>query len=77
MSLGVVELALLIAVVVLLFGTGRLTRAIGELARGVRVFRDEMRDTVPAEPAARPAPRALPAPADPAPAAGGDQPARP
>jgi len=63
MSLGIFELVLLVAVVVLLFGTSKLTRAMGDLARGWRVFRDEMKDVEPAARAADPAVPALPAPA--------------
>jgi sec-independent protein translocase protein TatA len=68
MSLGILELALLVAVVVLLFGTGKLTRAMGDLARGVRAFRHEMKDVEPA-----PKPEAT----LPAPPGNRDQPARP
>ncbi|MCC6467528.1 MAG: twin-arginine translocase TatA/TatE family subunit [Alphaproteobacteria bacterium] len=72
MGLGIVELALVIGVVLLLFGTGKLTRAMGDLARGVRVFRDEMKDVEPAGSAGeRHVPAALPSPAN------GDRPARP
>ncbi|MCC7045764.1 MAG: twin-arginine translocase TatA/TatE family subunit [Alphaproteobacteria bacterium] len=72
MGLGIVELALVIGVVVRLVGTGKLTRAMGDLARGVRVFRDEMKDVAPAGAAgAAPAPAALPSPAH------RDRPARP
>jgi sec-independent protein translocase protein TatA len=75
MGLGILELALVIAVVVLLFGTGKLTRAMGDLARGVRTFRDAMKDVEPAAPTAnRKTPPALPAPVD---AVQRDQPARP
>jgi sec-independent protein translocase protein TatA len=75
MSLGILELALVVAVVVLLFGTGKLTRAMGDLARGFRMFRDAMKDV---EPAARPdEPKTLPALPAPVDAVRRDQPARP
>lgn len=87
MNIGIWELLLLLVVVLLLFGTGRLTRAMGDLARGVRSFRDGMKDTeaephAPESPAAEP-PKSLPAPrAEAARAAADavgqhDQPARP
>lgn len=68
MSFGVWELLLVLVVVLLLFGTGKLTRAMGDLARGVRGFRDEMKDAEPekAQDSKPPEPaqptRALPAP---------------
>jgi sec-independent protein translocase protein TatA len=67
MSFGLFELALILVVVVLLFGTGKLTRAVGDLARGAKAFRAEMKD----EPESPPAPPVLPRSlAPPSPAAG-------
>ena len=65
MSFGFLELVLILAVVVLMFGTGKLTRAVGDLARGVKNFRAGMKD----EPEAPPPPppvlaRSLPAPGE-------------
>ena len=65
MSFGFLELVLILAVVVLMFGTGKLTRAVGDLARGVKNFRAGMKD----EPEAPPSPppvlaRSLPAPGE-------------
>jgi len=71
MNIGVWELMLLLVVVLLMFGTGKLTRAMGDLARGVRSFRDGMKDSAPeaeagvpeaAEQAASTPTKALPAP---------------
>jgi sec-independent protein translocase protein TatA len=74
MSLGIVELAVLAAVVVLLFGTGRLARAMGDLAQGARAFREGMKDV---EPPPEPVARAAGGPALTAPPPRRDQPARP
>lgn len=89
MNIGVWELVLVLVVVLLLFGTGKLTRAMGDLARGLRSFKDGMKDTAAsseAEPAPpgqpQAAPKALPAPGGDAPRAAAtavgstDQPAR-
>lgn len=63
MSLGIFELLLIAALVVLMFGTGKLTRAVGDLARGVKTFRAEMKDEPEAPPPPPPVlPRTLPAP---------------
>ncbi len=63
MSFGILELLLIAVVVVLMFGTGKLTRAVGDLARGVKTFRAEMKDEPEAAPPPPPVlPRALPAP---------------
>ncbi len=65
MGLGILELLLITALVVVLFGfgTGKLTRAVGDLARGVKTFRAEMKDEPEAPPPPPPVlPRALPAP---------------
>ncbi|MGQ0675909.1 MAG: twin-arginine translocase TatA/TatE family subunit [Rhodospirillales bacterium] len=69
MSFGFLELLLVVVVVLLLFGTGKLTRAMGDLARGVKGFRAEMKDEPETPPPPPPVlPRALAPPAD----AGGD-----
>ncbi|MCK6453794.1 MAG: twin-arginine translocase TatA/TatE family subunit [Alphaproteobacteria bacterium] len=89
MNIGIWELLLLLVVVLLLFGTGKLTRAMGDLARGVRSFRDGMKDTGAAAEAPEPEAAAaeplksLPSPRAAAPRAEADavsrhdQPARP
>lgn len=56
MGLGFWELLLIAVVLVLVLGTGKLTRAMGDLARGVRNFRAEMKD----EPETPPPPPVLP-----------------
>lgn len=52
MTIGLWELLVLLAVVLLLFGTGKLTRSFGDLAQGVRNFRDGLKDDPPAAPPA-------------------------
>ena len=39
MNLGTTELIIILVIVVLLFGVGRLTRIGGELGKGIREFR--------------------------------------
>jgi sec-independent protein translocase protein TatA len=90
MNIGVWELVLILAVVVLLFGTGKLTRSMGDLARGFRSFKDGMKDATgeaeatqsppppPAPPpAALPPPNAVASRGDAAEVGRHDQPARP
>jgi sec-independent protein translocase protein TatA len=55
MSLGVTEMVLLLAVVLLLFGTGKLPKVMGDLAKGVRNFKAGLRDDpTPTAPSADP-----------------------
>ncbi|HHH82716.1 MAG TPA: twin-arginine translocase TatA/TatE family subunit [Chloroflexi bacterium] len=54
MNLGSTELIIILVIVVLLFGVGRLSRIGGELGRGIREFRsglkgDEEQDASAAE----------------------------
>jgi sec-independent protein translocase protein TatA len=54
MNLGPTELIIILVIVLLLFGVGRLSRIGGELGRGIREFRtglkgDEEEAEVPAE----------------------------
>ncbi len=39
-GLGVPELILVLAIVVLLFGVGRISKVMGELGKGLRAFRE-------------------------------------
>jgi sec-independent protein translocase protein TatA len=43
-SLGPTELVIILVIVVLLFGVGRLGRIGGELGRGIREFRQGLQD---------------------------------
>ncbi len=40
MDIGVPELLIILVVVLLLFGPGRIARTAGELGKGIRAFRD-------------------------------------
>lgn len=42
--LGVPELLIVLAVVVLLFGVGRIGKVAGEMGKGIRVFREALKD---------------------------------
>lgn len=46
--LGAPELILLLAIVLLLFGVGRISKIAGEMGKGIRAFREGL-DTKPAE----------------------------
>ena len=39
-SLGTVELIIILVVVLLLFGVGRISRVAGEMGKGIRAFKD-------------------------------------
>ena len=41
---GVPELLIILAVVVLLFGVGRIGRVAGEMGKGIRAFREALKD---------------------------------
>jgi len=62
-SLSLTHWLLVLAVVLIVFGAGRLPKAMGDLARGIRSFRSGMRDDASASdteeglPDARPGPR--------------------
>ncbi len=40
MDIGVPELLIVLVIVVLLFGPGRLSKAMGEIGKGLRAFKD-------------------------------------
>ncbi len=42
--LGLPELLIILAVVVLLFGVGRIGRVAGEMGKGIRAFREALKD---------------------------------
>ena len=44
MSFGMVEMVLVLVVVLMLFGVGKLPQVMGDLAKGVRSFRDGLKD---------------------------------
>lgn len=43
-SLGVPELLIILAVVLLIFGVGRISRIGGELGKGIKAFREGVQD---------------------------------
>jgi len=52
MSLGIWQIALLVVLVLLLFGAGRLPRIMGDVAKGIKSFKkglDEEVDTIEAK----------------------------
>ena len=53
-----------LAIVAIVFGAGRLPKAMGDLAKGIRSFRDGMRDESRAEAAGESLPEAPPAERD-------------
>lgn len=64
MSIGIWQVVLLLAIVLILFGAGKLPRVMGDVAKGIKTFKANMKDeiadagTVPAEEAKRPEPAA-------------------
>lgn len=54
MNLGPPELLIILLIVVLLFGVGRLGRIGGELGRGIREFRKGIQDEPEADKASKP-----------------------
>lgn len=40
LGLGTAELVIILVVVILLFGVGRISRVAGEMGKGIRAFRD-------------------------------------
>ncbi len=47
---GVPELLILLAIVILLFGVGRVGKVAGEMGKGIRAFRDALKDEEKDEP---------------------------
>ena len=57
MDIGVPELLIILVVVLLLFGPGRIAKTAGELGKGIRSFRDGLsgkNDADPDAPASKP-----------------------
>ncbi len=48
---GIPELLIVLAIVVLLFGVGRIGRVAGEMGNGIRAFREALKDEEKDEPA--------------------------
>jgi sec-independent protein translocase protein TatA len=49
MNLGPTELIIILVIVVLLFGVGRLSQIGGELGKGIREFRSGLREDIESE----------------------------
>jgi len=45
MTVGIWQIALVLLIVLLLFGAGKLPRVMGDVAKGIRGFRTELRGT--------------------------------
>jgi sec-independent protein translocase protein TatA len=65
MDIGPTELIIILIIVILLFGVGRISKIAGELGSGIRAFRDGLQDSEgeknqpkPAEQAETPVPEA-------------------
>ena len=52
MSLGIWEMLVLLAVVVLIFGAGKLPKVAGDVAQGIKAFKRNMKDEDADEPVA-------------------------
>lgn len=51
MSLGIWELLLILAIVMVLFGAGKLSRIMGDAGKGIRAFKEGLKsDDKPEEP---------------------------
>ncbi|MEA3351592.1 MAG: twin-arginine translocase TatA/TatE family subunit [Chloroflexota bacterium] len=49
MNLGPTELIIILIIVILLFGVGRINKIAGELGSGIRSFKEGLNDTNPEE----------------------------
>ena len=57
MGFGLTEMVVILAIVLLLFGAGKLPTVMGDLAKGVRNFKAGLKDEPPAPDVAAPASR--------------------
>lgn len=55
MDIGPTELIIILVIIVLLFGVGRIGKIAGELGSGIRAFRDGLRGPEEAKPEEKPA----------------------
>lgn len=44
MGVSLMQLLIILLVILILFGAGKLPRVMGDLGRGLKAFRDEMKD---------------------------------
>ena len=64
MGFGLTEMVIILAIVLVLFGAGKLPTVMGDLAKGVRNFKAGLKDEPAEPPAASARAEALPAPED-------------
>ena len=64
MGFGLTEMVIILAIVLVLFGAGKLPTVMGDLAKGVRTFKAGLKDEPAEPPAAAARAEALPAPED-------------
>jgi sec-independent protein translocase protein TatA len=57
LSIGIWQLLIILAIVVLIFGVGKLPKAAGDFAQGIKAFKRNMKDEDEPVAPARPAPR--------------------
>ncbi len=50
MDLGAPELIIILVIIILLFGVGRISKIAGELGKGIRAFREGLQGTLEEEP---------------------------
>ena len=48
MSIGIWQVILVLAIILILFGAGKLPRVMGDLAKGIKNFREGMQEQPPA-----------------------------
>jgi sec-independent protein translocase protein TatA len=60
MSLGVTEMVIILVIVLIIFGAGKLPGVMGDLAKGVRNFKAGLKDEPEAEPVPPGTPRISP-----------------
>jgi sec-independent protein translocase protein TatA len=57
LSIGIWQLLIILAIVVLIFGLGKLPKAAGDLAQGIKAFKRNMKDEDEPVAPAHPAPK--------------------
>ena len=62
MSVGFGQIVLILLVVFVVFGAGKLPSVMSDLAKGIRAFKKGLHDDEQAEPSAQPVPMAVPTP---------------
>lgn len=52
MSIGIWQVALILMIVLIIFGAGKLPQVMGDVAKGMKSFKAGLKDDVPARPVA-------------------------